>query len=88
MNIWDPMNSQTATISDRVAVSRRQSLLQVMSPKSWRPMSSTPKQSVPMLICFTSQETALLGMSSGTAATGPAAGTAAALEKLSHRSLW
>ena len=28
MNIWDPMNDHTATISDRVAVSRRQSLLQ------------------------------------------------------------
>ena len=27
MNIWDPMNDHTATISDRVAVSRRQSLL-------------------------------------------------------------
>ena len=26
MNIWDPMNDHTATISDRVAVSRRQSL--------------------------------------------------------------
>ena len=23
MNIWDPMNDRTATISDRVAVSRR-----------------------------------------------------------------
>ena len=28
MNIWDLMNYHTATISDRVAVSRRQSLLQ------------------------------------------------------------
>ena len=28
MNIWDPMNDHTATISDRVAVSRRQSLRQ------------------------------------------------------------
>ena len=33
MNTWDTMNDHTATISDRVAVSRRQSLLQVMSPK-------------------------------------------------------
>ena len=45
MNIGDPMNDQTSTISDRVAVSRRQSLLQVMSPKSWRPMLPTQKQS-------------------------------------------
>ena len=36
------MNDHTATISDRVVVSRGQSLLQVMSPKSYRPMSSTP----------------------------------------------
>ena len=33
MNIWDLMNDHTATISDRVALSRRQSLLQVMSTK-------------------------------------------------------
>ena len=41
---------------------------------------------------FYSQEIALLRMLSGTAAAGPAAGTAAApsdaVEKLSHRSLW
>ena len=36
MNIWDPMNDHTATISDRVAVSRRQSLLQDMSTKNHR----------------------------------------------------
>ena len=34
MNIWDPMNDHTATISDRAAVSRWQSLWQVMSPIS------------------------------------------------------
>ena len=33
MNIWDPVHDHTATISDRAAVSRRQSLLQVMSQK-------------------------------------------------------
>ena len=37
MNIRDPVNDHTATISDRVAVSRRQSLTQVMSPRSLRP---------------------------------------------------
>ena len=46
MNTWDPMNDHTVTISDSVAVSRRQSLLQVMSAKSSRPMSSTPKRSI------------------------------------------
>ena len=37
MNILDPMHDHTATISDRVAISRRQPLPQVMSPKSLRP---------------------------------------------------
>ena len=44
MNTRDPMNDPTVTISDRAAVSRRQS--QVISQKSSRPMSSTPKQSI------------------------------------------
>ena len=30
MNTWDPVNDHTATIYDRVAVSRRQSLLQIL----------------------------------------------------------
>ena len=46
MNTRDPMNDRTMTISDRVAVSRRQSLSQVMSPKSSRPKSSMPKRSM------------------------------------------
>ena len=37
---------------------------------------------------FHSQEVALLGMLSGTAAAGTAVAPSAALEKLSHRSLW
>ena len=55
------MNDHTVTISDRVAVSRRQChSYRFMSPKSSRPTSSTPKRSI--LKTWSPEELSLTGI--------------------------